>query len=196
MRTLLMVLLGLTWVSCGGEEPPPLEEASAEWQALWAEGAARIDTVGVIDLAEGDTTCGHAGLTIVETTRRFGPGRGEAVAWEFQARSLDPVKLLVFRRDPEGQRLELIGESETVVPRLLGPNRFVLREPIPVERGCMAGLHMPEGEAIPFRTVLNWKTLITTRPLTRPWMDRDAFATYGWRYSVRVLWRAVEEGDG
>jgi hypothetical protein len=143
--------------------------------------------VGVRNLAEGDTTSGERGLIIIETTRTFGDG--EVVGWEFQAREIRPVKLIVVRADPEREYFELVGESETVVPRRRGINRFALPEPIPVTRGCMFGLVVPEEEPIPFTPVLNWKTLIAKHQLERPMMRRDWFATYGWRYSVRVFWR-------
>ena len=186
--TLLAALL----LACS-EQQPPAETAGqpTEWEALW-EGDVRIDTVGAAQLAEGDTSSGHAGLTIIETTVRFPAAaeNGEAFAWEFHARELLPVKLIIVRyHDRERKQFELIGESETVIPRQRGLNRFVLREPIPVARGDMYGIVMPEEEALPFKVVPNWKAMITTRPLTRPLMRRDSFATYGWRYSVRVFFR-------
>ncbi|MBT4504532.1 MAG: hypothetical protein HOC74_42800, partial [Gemmatimonadetes bacterium] len=91
---------------------------------------------------------------------------------------------------------ELVGESETVIPRQKGLNRFILREPIPVGFRYMFGIVMPKEESVPFKKVTSWKTLITTRPLERLRMRRDGFVTYGWRYSVRVFWRpSAEEGS-
>lgn len=183
MRLTLLLIAGLLLAGCGRSESPPAQQSGPEPQ--WQPG--EVDTVGARNLAEGDTTSGERGLVIIETTRTFGDG--EAVGWEFQASQIRPVKLIVVRADPEREQFELVGESETVVPRRKGINRFVLPEPIPVTRGCMFGLVVPEEESIPFAVVPNWKTLITTHALERPLMRRDHFATYGWRYSVRVFWR-------
>jgi hypothetical protein len=141
-----------------------------------------------------DSVSGHKGLTVIETTVRF-PGEvayAEAFAWEFSACALKPIKLIVVRYDRKAQRYELVGEGETRIPRQLGLNRFVLREPIPVSRGCMYGIHMPGAEAVPFSPTRNWKAMITTGGLQRPFMPRDAFAMYGWKYAVRVFWRSRE----
>ncbi|MEW6752637.1 MAG: hypothetical protein AB1505_16880 [Candidatus Latescibacterota bacterium] len=186
-RALLVGLLAVVLAACGGREPEPADGVDA---GTWSAAVGLADTVGVRNLAEGDTTCGHRGLVAIELSRGFGDG--EAVAWEFQACRLTPVKLIVVRLDQQQNRFELLGESQTVVPRRLGENRFLLPEPIPVRRRCFLGLVFPEEEAVPFRQVMDWQTLITTRPLQRPYMPRDLFASYGWRYSVRVLWRPAQ----
>ena len=197
MRLGWILIAGLL-LACSQQEPPASETAGqpAAWKALW-EGDARVDTVGVAQLAEGDTISSHAGLTVIETTVKFpeAAANGEAFAWECYVRELQPIKLIIVRyHDRERTQFELIGESETVIPRQRGLNRFVLREPIPVARRDMYGIVMPEEETLAFRVVRNWKAMITTRPLTRPLMPRDSFATYGWRYPVRVFFRSGTEG--
>jgi len=191
----LVWLLLAVWLSACAEEQPSSRQVVTQppsWESLWEENVL-IDTVGVRNVAEGDTSSGHPGLCIIETTMKFPPPAegGEVFAWEFYARELRPVKLIIVRFDESGEHFELVGESETVVPRERGVNRFALREPIPVGFRYMFGIVQPEKPAVPFRKVHNWKTLITTRPLERPLMRRDYFATYGWRYSVRVFWRAA-----
>jgi len=187
----------LVLAGCGSEKEPAPQEGpdAARWEALW-EQAGRVDTVGVAEIAAGDSTSGGTGLTVIETTVRFpaAAAGGEVFAWEAYVRALEPVKLLVFSYDRRRRRFQLVGESRTQVPPRLGLNRFVLREPIPLQRGCYYGLYMPAGEAVPFSVVHNWKALITSRGLLRPFMERDDFAMYGWRYSVRVFWRS-EQGD-
>lgn len=185
---MIWLLLAALLAGCGQSETPPPQPALPEptWQA------GTVDTVGARNLAEGDTTSGERGLVIIETTRTFGDG--EAIGWEFNAVQIRPVKLIIVRADASGEQFELVGESETVVPRQKGLNRFALPEPIPVSRGSMLGLVVPEEEAIPFTKVMNWRTLITTHRLERPFMRRDYFASYGWRYSVRVLWRPTAAG--
>lgn len=190
MRLAPLLLAGLV-CACAEEQPPP-EDAAAR-QPLWEEGV-QVDTVGVVNIAEGDTSSGYPGLTLIETTRAFG-GDGEVIAWEFFARELNPVKLIIVRRADSAEHFELVGESETVVPRKRGVNRFMLREPIPVGFRYMFGVVQPEEPTIPFRKVRNWKTLISTHPLERPLMRRDRFVTYGWRYSVRVFWRRSNDGQ-
>jgi hypothetical protein len=187
------LLAGCLLFACA-EEPAPVPQTGgtlSPWEALWVEGG-RIDTVGVVHIAEGDTASGHPGLTAIERTVTFG-GEGEVVAWEFFARELQPVKLIVVRYAEEREYFELVGESETVIPRQKGLNRFILREPIPVGFRYMFGIVMPKEESVPFKKVTSWKTMITTRPLERLRMRRDSFVTYGWRYSVRVFWRPSEE---
>ncbi len=173
-------------------EAPGIRDA--DWKALWDQ-AGRVDTVGVAHLAEGDTVSGHEGLTVIESTVRFpeAAAGSEVFAWEIHARTLAPVKLIIVRYDDLGQQYELIGESETLVPHQTGLNRFVLQEPIPVRRGDLYGLHMPAAEAVPFKEVMNWQTLITTRGLSRPFMPRDHFAMYGWRFSARVFYRPTRD---
>ncbi|MBI2502716.1 MAG: hypothetical protein HYW07_05730 [Candidatus Latescibacteria bacterium] len=189
MRLGLLPLLGLL-ASCGGSPQPPADTQPDPVARMAAEGAY-VDTVGLRNLAEADTLNEDQGLTIVETTVSFPPeaGGGEVFAWEFNARELRPVKLLIMRFDQGKNNLELVGESELVVPRQKGPNRFVLREPIPIRPRDLYGIYQPEAGAIPFKKVHNWKTLITIKPLVRPWMKRELFAMYGWRYALRVFWR-------
>ena len=184
MRLASLLLAGLL-CACAGEERSS-EDATAR-QPLTEEWG-QVDTVGVVNIAEGDTSSGYSGLTLIETTRRFG-GDGEVVGWEFFARELNPVKLIIVRRADSDEYFELVGESETIIPRKRGVNRFALREPIPVGFRYMFGVVQPEEPTIPFRKVLNWQTLISTRPLERPLMRKDRFVVYGWRYSVRVFWR-------
>ena len=184
MRLTSLLLAGLL-CACAGEERSS-EDATAR-QPLTEEWG-QVDTVGVVNIAEGDTSSGYSGLTLIETTRRFG-GDGEVVGWEFFARELNPVKLIIVRRADSDDYFELVGESETIIPRKRGVNRFALREPIPVGFRYMFGVVQPEEPTIPFRKVLNWQTLISTRPLERPLMRKDRFVVYGWRYSVRVFWR-------
>ena len=88
--------------------------------------------------------------TIVENTWRFAES-GEVLAWEFYAERLRPVKLIVLRALDKGKRFELLGESETVIPKKIGINHFVLREPIPVEPRDYFGFIQPEEQAIPFK---------------------------------------------
>lgn len=199
MNRLFRPLLAVAWsalvlAACGGDKeappPPPLPDpVEAARQAGYT-----VDHVGVNDIAEGDTLNGDAGLTLVESTVSFPPAAagGEVFAWEFYAESLKPVKLTVWRE--EGDRFELVGESELVVPRQLGPNRLRLREPIPIEPRDKFGIYQPEEGVVPFRKVKNWKAMITAQPFRRPFMPRDLFSVYGWRYAVRVYWRV--QGDG
>ena len=185
-----LLLLGCLLASCGSNSPPPADNQPDPVAQALAAGA-QVDTVGVLNLAGADTLNEDQGLTIVETTVSFPPDAagGEVFAWEFNAQQLHPVKLLIMRFDQGKDNLELVGESEMVVPRQKGPNRFVLREPIPIKPHDLYGIYQPEAGAIPFKKVLNWKTLITIKPLARPWMKRDLFSVYGWRYALRVFWR-------
>ncbi|MDA0334485.1 MAG: hypothetical protein O2782_04910 [bacterium] len=161
------------------------------------EAGWQVDTVGVVDIAEGDTLNLDEGLTIIETTRIFPPAAdgGEVFAWEFEARELTPVKLLIVRAVEGAKSFELLGESPLVVPRRIGVNHFDLPEPIPLRFPCLFGIYMPEKGAIPFRKVRNWKALISARPFERPYIDRAPFAMYGWRYGARVLWRKKAETE-
>jgi hypothetical protein len=183
------LLLGGLLAGCGGGGQPPAEDQPDP--VAQAAARAHVDTVGILALADADTLNQDQGLTIVETTFSFPPeaAGGEVFAWEFQAQELRPVKLLIMRFDQAKDNLELVGESEMVVPRQKGPNRFVLREPIPIRPRDFYGIHQPEAGAVPFKKIYNWKTLITVKPLTRPWMRRDLFSMYGWRYALRVFWR-------
>ena len=177
--------------ACGEDQTRPEVARQAEPE-VWV--GTRVDTIGVRNLAEGDTLNQERGLTVVETTGTF-PGDGEVFAWEFYAQRLRPVKLIIVRYDQGREYFELVGESETIIPERIGVNRFVLRERIPVGYGCMFGVVQPEESAIPFRKIRNWKAMITMRPFERPLMRRDWFAVYGWRYAVRVYWRQTEEGS-
>ncbi len=51
------------------------------------------------------------------------------------------------------------------------------------------GIYQPEAGTIPFRQVLNWKTLIAPRAFQRPFTPRSLFSMYGWRYAARVFYR-------
>ena len=159
--------------------------------ALALAAGTRVDTVGVFNLAEGDTLNLDRNLTIIETTRVLPPSAdgGEVFAWEFYAAALRPVRLLIFRWSDGKSKLELVGEGRMVVPRQLGLNRMALPEPIPVGFRYMMGIYQPEEGAVPFKKIRNWKTLIRPRSFERPFTERDAFVTYGWRYSYRVFWR-------
>ncbi len=186
----LCALSCVLMVACGDEPPPDpdLQSASADpVDAALAAGFA-VDTVGVRNLAEGDTLNLDKGLTIIETTVKF-PEHGEVFAWEFNAETMNPVKLLVVRWKDSRARLELIGESPTVFPERLGLNRIQLPEPIPVRRRDMMGIYMKEAGTVPFRKITSWKTLIMPRPLERPYTRRELFTMYGWRYGVRAFWR-------
>jgi len=180
-----VLLLG----ACGEQQAQHRDTASEAGVEPGAVG--KVDTVGVNNLAEGDTIHTESGLTIIERTRFFGPdsNNGEVFAWEFYAQRLGPVKLVIVRFDQGREHFELVGESETVIPKKIGVNHFVLREPIPVGFRYLYGIIQPEEPVIPFKKIFNWKTFITSRPFERPLMRRDWFAMYGWRYSVRVLWR-------
>ncbi|MCC7263661.1 MAG: hypothetical protein IT369_14180 [Candidatus Latescibacteria bacterium] len=190
------LLLGLLLAGCGGSPQPPADNQPDPVAQAVAAGA-RVDTVGILNLADADTLNQDEGLTIVETTISFPPEAADAevFAWEFNAEELRPVKLLIMRFDTTRDNLEMVGESELVVPRQKGLNRFVLREPIPIKPRDLYGIYQPEAGAIPFKKVHNWKTLITIKPLTRPWMKRDLFSMYGWRYALRVFWRKEQAGQ-
>lgn len=182
-----------TW-SCA--EFPPSELGEDELRQLVAMEGMHIDSVGVRNLAQGDTLVDYSPLIVIETTFKI-PRQaegGEVFAWEFYAEQLNPVKLLVVRDANDGEHYEIVGESETFVPAHKGINRHILREPIPVAFKDMVGLVQPGEATVPFRKVVGWKTLISARPLQRPFIPRDRFAMYGWRYSMRVLWRVKEEG--
>lgn len=191
LRSCILVwFLGAVLLGACGEQQTKHRDTASETGHEPGE-AGKVDTVGVNNLAEGDTIHTESGLTIIERTRFFGPdsNNGEVFAWEFYAQRLGPVKLVIVRFDQEREHFELVGESQTVIPKQIGVNHFVLREPIPVGFRYLYGVIQPEEPVIPFKKVFNWKTFITLRPFERPLMRRDRFAMYGWRYSVRVLWR-------
>ena len=191
LRSCILVwFLGAVLLGACGEQQTQHRDTASETRHEPGE-AGKVDTVGINNLAEGDTIHTESGLTIIERTRFFGPdsNNGEVFAWEFYAQRLGPVKLVIVRFDQEREHFELVGESQTVIPKQIGINHFVLREPIPVGFRYLFGVIQPEEPVIPFKKVLNWKTFITLRPFERPLMRRDRFAMYGWRYSVRVLWR-------
>lgn len=193
MQGLIFALAALVW-SCA--EPPPSELDGDELQRLLTQEGMHVDSVGVRNLAQGDTLVDFSPLVVIETTVRLPreADGGEVFAWEFYAEQLNPVKLLIVREHESGEHFEIVGESETFVPVHKGINRHVLREPIPVAFKDMVGLVQPAEATVPFRKITGWKTLIAARPLERPLMRRDRFAMYGWRYSLRVLWRITEEG--
>ena len=180
-------------------EPPPSERDADEFAHLLTQEGVYVDSVGVRNLAQGDTLVDHAPLVAIETTVKIPSTAdgGEVFAWEFYAEELNPVKLIIVRDHADGEHFEIVGESETFVPARTGTNRHVLREPIPIRFKDMIGFMQPAAATLSFRNVKGWKTLIAARPLERPLMRRDHFAMYGWRYSLRVFWRsaaAAEEG--
>ncbi len=185
---LLLCLIGAGIIGCGGGASPPQDP---QWDALFADASMRVDTVGVRNLAQADTTSDYEGLVIIDRQFTFPPEAqgGEVFAWEYYAESLDPIKLIMVQVEESGEFVEVIGESEMVVPERKGINRHILREPIPVQFGCMMGLVQPQNAVVPFRVLNGYKTLITARSFERPFMRRDAFAMYGWRYAMRVFWR-------
>lgn len=189
------------WTGACGTADEPSRTGAADPVAVALEQGFQVDTVGVRNLAEGDTLNQHPGLTIIETTVTFQPSvtGGEVIAWEFYAEALRPVKLILVRYAGEEKSFELVGESPMVVPAQLGVNRITLPEPIPVEYGTMFGIYQPEEGTVPFRRVRNWKTLITANTFQRPFTPRTLFAMYGWRYAARVFYRyrggAAAEGD-
>lgn len=187
-HTLIGCFVCACLLGCGGDATPPSDPM---WDALFADNAVRIDTVGVRDLTQADTTSNHHGLVIIDrqfTFSRDAQG-GEVFAWEYFAESLDPIKLIMVKIDESGELVEVIGESQMVVPERKGINRHILREPIPIQFGCMMGLVQPKDAVVPFRVLKGYKTLITARGFERPFMRRDTFAMYGWRYAMRVFWR-------
>lgn len=184
------------WVgACGTTETADQADGVVDPVAAALEQGFQVDTVGVHDLAEGDTLNLDSGLTIIETTVTFQPAvsGGEVIAWDFYAEALRPVKLLLVRYSRAEKSFELVGESPMVVPAHLGVNRVALREPIPVQYGTMFGIYQPEAGTIPFRQVLNWKTMITANTFRRPFTPRALFSMYGWRYATRVFYRHRSE---
>ena len=154
-----------------------------------------VDTVGVVNITEADTINTDRGLLAVETTRVFPleANGGEVFAWEFNALELNPVKMLILRPVRGEDSFEIIGESPMVIPRHKGANRFELPEPIPLQFPCLLSFYMPEEGTIGFRKVQDWKMLITTAPLQRPFISRVPFSMYGWRYGIRAFWRKKPE---
>ena len=187
----LCLLILLPLVGCAPEKVETVGAPAAEEGVPFWEGEVLVDTVGWGNMSLADSLIDHKGLLFVETTLRFPreADQGEVFAWEFYAQRLTPVKLLVVKYARGREFLELAGESETVIPQRIGFNRVILKEPIPVARGYMFGVRQAESPAIPFRPVLNWKTLLTAKPFERPIMRRDKFTMYGWRFAARVLWR-------
>jgi hypothetical protein len=161
----LCVLLAACGDTVSGSEPDSSPPSSTDAVAAALAAGFAVDTVGVRNLAEGDTLNLDEGLTIIQTTVRI-PEKGEVFAWEFNAQTMNPVKLLIVRWKDSRTRLELIGEGPTVIPGRLGPNKIQLPEPIPVLRGDMMAIYMPEAGTIPFRKIKSWKTLIMPRPLS------------------------------
>ena len=188
---LILIVAIIALIGCATEKVETVDRPVAlEGERFW-EGDVQVDTVGWGNLSAADSLIDHEGLTFIETTLRMPPeaNEGEVFAWEFCANRLTPVKLLIVKYDSSREFLELAGESETVLPKQIGFNRVVLNEPIPVSRGYMFGVVQPEIPAIPFKKVLNWRTLMTAREFERPIMRRDRFTMYGWRFAARVLWR-------
>ena len=166
-----------------------------EWDDFFSQPGVSVDTVGVRNIADFDSSSSHEGLVIVDRQYTFPttPNRGEVFAWEFYAESIDPVKLIMMKFNQSGDLFEIIGESATIVPSKLGVNRHILREPIPISKGCMMGMVQPQGGTVPFRKIRGYQTFITAQELERPFMKRDDFAMYGWRYAMRVFWRSKIE---
>ncbi|MEE3233556.1 MAG: hypothetical protein VX294_05260 [Candidatus Latescibacterota bacterium] len=167
---------------------------NSEWEALFSQADLSIDTVGVRNVASFDSSSSHQGLVIIDRQYTFPnmAAGGEVFAWEFYAESIDPIKLIMVKFDDSGDLFEMIGESATIVPSTIGVNRHILREPIPISKGCMMGLLQPKGGTIPFSKIRGYRTFIAARELERPFMKRDLFAMYGWRYAMRVFWRSTE----
>lgn len=192
---LKLCLVGVFLIGCGGGTEPPEDP---RWDALFTDPSVQIDTVGVRNLAQADTTSDYEGLVIIDrqfTFPRSAQG-GEVFAWEYYAESLDPIKLIMVQLEESGELVEVIGESQMIVPERKGINRHILREPIPIQFGCMMGLVQPKNAVVPFRILKGYKTLITARDFERPYMRRDAFAMYGWRYAMRIFWRKDSEESG
>ncbi len=186
-----LIILVAFFVGCAAEKVETVDPPIAlEGERFW-EGDVQVDTVGWGNLSAADSLIDHAGLTFIETTLRFPPeaSQGEVFAWEFYAHRLTPVKLLIVKYVSSREFLELAGESETVLPKQIGFNRVILNEPIPISRGYMFGVVQADAPAIPFKTVLNWRTLLTATEFQRPMMRRDRSTMYGWRFAARVLWR-------
>jgi hypothetical protein len=186
---LILIVATVALVGCAAEQVETVDRpVPLEGEKFW-EGDAQVDTVGWGQLSAADSLIDHAGITFIETTLRFPAeaNEGEVFAWEFYASRLTPVKLLIDKYASSRDFLALAGESETVLPKQIGFNRVVLKEPIPVSRGYMFGIVQPEAPAIPFKKVINWRTLITAREFQRPIMRRDRFTMYGWRFAARVL---------
>ncbi|MBT7550653.1 MAG: hypothetical protein OSB73_02925 [Candidatus Latescibacteria bacterium] len=194
---MVRLILGLAALVCSCAEPPPSELGEDEFRRLVTQEGMHVDSVGVRDLAQGDTLVDYSPLVVIERTVRFPREAegGEVFAWEFYAEQLNPVKLLIVREEKNGEHFEIVGESETFVPAHKGINRHILREPIPVSFKDMVGFVQPAEATVPFRNVKGWQTLISARPLERPLIRRDKFAMYGWRYSLRVLWRVTKEEE-
>ena len=190
MRLIGPAVCLLLFVACDREPPEPKGVAEdVQWPA-----PGLVDTMGVNNISEGDTIHSESGLVMIEKTGTF-PYSGresEVFAWEIFARQLRPVKLVIVKFDKNREHFQLVGESETIIPRKVGVNRFVLREPIPIGPRYMYGLIQPEEPAVPFKKILNWKAMLTLQPFERPLMRRDHFTVYGWRYSMRVFWRYLE----
>ena len=189
---LKLCAVGILLAGCGdGSEPPE----NLQWDALFTDSGMRVDTVGVRNLAQADTTSDYQGLVVIDRQFTFprNAQRGEVFAWEYYAVSLDPIKLIMVQVEESGELVEVIGESQMVVPKRKGVNRHILREPIPIQFGCMMGLVQPKNGVVPFRVLTGYKTLITSRGFERPFMRRDFFAMYGWRYAMRVFWRKSVE---
>ena len=191
--SLPLLAVGVLLAACSStsDEVESGSSAADPVAGVLASGVA-VDTVGVNNIAEGDTLNLDPNLTIIETTRVFPVDAegGEVFAWEFYAESHRPVKLLIFRWVDGGKtKLELVGESPKVIPRQLGVNRVMLPEPIPVGFRYLMGIHQPEAGTVPFKKIQNWKTIITQGAFGRPFTDRSGFVTYGWRYAYRVFWR-------
>ena len=184
----ILAALGAGIAACSQEQ---VQELPAEVDPVAQAVAAgvQVDTVGVRNIASGDTLNNMAGLTIIDREVTFPPTAkdGEVFAWDYYAESLKPVKLIIMRANDH--QLELVGESPMSIPRHLGLNRLELPEPVPIRWRDMIGIYQPEAGPVSFKVVRNYKTLISDKAYQRPFTNRDHFSMYGWRYSIRVFWR-------
>ena len=96
---MVRLILGLAALVCSCAEPPPSELGEDEFRRLVTQEGMHVDSVGVRDLAQGDTLVDYSPLVVIERTVRFPREAegGEVFAWEFYAEQLNPVKLLIVR---------------------------------------------------------------------------------------------------
>ena len=187
LKKLLVLFL---FIGCSENNTASID---SDWEVLFSQTDVIIDTVGARNLSKFDSSSSHEGLVIIDRQYTFPTSSdgGEVIAWEFYAESKAPVKLILVKFNDSKEMFEIIGESETLVPKNIGINRHILKEPIPIFMGCMMGLVQTKGGTIPFRKIRGYRTFIADRELERPFMRRDVFAVYGWRYNMRVFWRST-----
>jgi len=192
VKRALYGLLIVGFGACGQQSQVPQVVDDPVEKELAA--GTQVDSLGTNVIAEGDTINMDTGLTVIERQVTFPPQvRGEIFAWEFYAKTVGPLKLIVVRFDEDREHFLLVGESQTVVPAQLGANRLALREPIPVRYGDMIGLFQPEEGVVPFKKIHNHKTFITAKPFSRAPLPRSQFSVYGWRYGYRVFYRILQD---